>query len=132
MINNLRRAPPFILVVFLSFFTTKAHAQMTNSKQILIDKVIVPSEAVREFNTLLTFNRDFIKKLPGFIEDQVYERSDEDGNLVIITVAVWESGDAIKKAKEAVQAEYQKQGFNLQEVLKRLQITIDRGIYKIH
>lgn len=103
-----------------------------SSKQILIDKLIVPPKAVKEFITLLKFNRNFIKELPGFVEDQVYERSDEAGNLIVITIAVWESGDAIKKAKEAVQAEYQKQGFNLQDILKRLHITIDRGIYKTY
>ena len=86
-------------------------------EQILIDKLIVPEKAKQEFTEMLNFNRNFIKKLPGFIEDKVYERTDEDGNLICITVAVWESTEAIKKAKVAVQAEYQKQGFNLQDTL---------------
>ena len=43
---------------------------------------------------------------------------------------VWESADAVKKAKEAVQAEYKRQGFNPSEMVERLNITMERGIYK--
>jgi len=35
----------------------------------------------------------------------------------------------MEKAKEAVQAEYKKQGFDMSAMLKRLNITIDRGVY---
>lgn len=36
----------------------------------------------------------------------------------------------MKKEKEAVLAEYKRQNFDLAGMLKRLNITIDRGIYK--
>jgi len=75
-------------------------------------------------------NRNFVKTLPGFIEDAAYENTDNDGNLVCITIALWESVEALDKAKEAVQAEYKKQGFDLAEMLKRLNIVTDRGVYK--
>jgi hypothetical protein len=55
-----------------------------------------------------SINRKFIKILPGFIEDAAYEYTDKDGNLICITVAVWENVQALNKAKEAVQAEYKK------------------------
>src|SRR5207302_2545297 len=99
-------------------------------QQVLIDKFIVPQKSKQELFERMNINMNFIKKLPGFIEHTVYERDDEQGNLVIVTVALWENEDAIKKAKEAVQAEYKKQNFNLQEMLTRLNITIDRNIYK--
>ena len=99
-------------------------------QQIFIDRFIVPQKAIQEFTERVTINRNFIKKLPGFIRDAAYERTDAQGNLVVITVAVWENEEAINKAKEAVQAEYKKQGFNIAEMLERLNITIDRGIYK--
>jgi steroid delta-isomerase-like uncharacterized protein len=95
-----------------------------------IDKFLVPANGKQEFMERLKINRDFLKKLPGFIEDAAYERTDENGNLVFITIAVWENEDAIKKAKEAVQAEYKKQGFNMPAMLERLNITMDRGLYK--
>ena len=95
----------------------------------LIDKFIVPAKEKQEFMQRVNINRAFIKNLDGFIEDAAYERVDEVGNLIFVTVAMWKNEEAINKAKEAVQAEYKKEGFNMPEFLKRLDIKIDRGVY---
>jgi steroid delta-isomerase-like uncharacterized protein len=95
-----------------------------------IDKFIVPAKAKQEFVERMNINRNFIKKLPGFAGDEVYERTDEQGNFICITIAVWENEDALKKAKDAVQAEYKRQGFDPAKMLERLNITMDRGTYK--
>jgi predicted ester cyclase/heme-degrading monooxygenase HmoA len=94
-----------------------------------IDKFFVPAPAKKEFYERMHINRNFIKKLPGFIEDAVYEYTDDKGNLICITVAKWESKKAVETAKEAVQAEYKKQGFNPAEMFERLAITMDRALY---
>lgn len=94
-----------------------------------IDKFLVPAIARQEFYERMNINRNFIKTLPGFIEDAAYEYTDDQGNLICVTVALWENHEALAKAKEAVQAEYRKQGFDAAEMLKRLKITADRGIY---
>lgn len=99
-------------------------------KQIFIDRFFVPHAAKQEFTLRMNINRDFIKTLPGFIEDTAYERTDEHGNFLCITIAVWENEDVLNRAKEAVQEEYKKQGFNPAEMLERLQITMDRGTYR--
>ena len=99
-------------------------------EQIFIDKFFVPKNAKQEFDERMNINRNFISKLPGFIEDNAYVRTDEHGDFICVTVAVWKNEEAIKKAKEAVQAEYKKQGFDMQAMLKRLSIVIDRGVYK--
>jgi hypothetical protein len=78
----------------------------------------------------MKINRDFIKKLPGFIEDAAYTYQDENDNLICVTVARWRNMDFINKAKEAVQAEYRRENFDMPAMLKRLNISIDRGIYK--
>lgn len=108
--------------------------QLTNKKahngQIsFIDKFFVPAAAKKEFYERMSINRTFIKQLPGFITDDAYEYTDDNGNLVCVTVAQWESRDAFNKAREVVQAEYQKQGFDMPAMLKRLNISIDRGVY---
>jgi predicted ester cyclase len=95
-----------------------------------IDKFLVPEKARAEFMARVNINRDFIKTLPGFIRDAAYERTDENGDLIFITVAEWQNEDALKNAKEAVQAEYKRQGFNIREMFERLKITMDRGVYK--
>lgn len=94
-----------------------------------IDKFLVPANAIAEFKERTTFNRQFIKTLPGFITDAEYVYTDEQGNLICITVAQWENREALAKAKETVQAKYKEQGFNPAEMFKRLGITADRGIY---
>ncbi|MGH2565692.1 MAG: antibiotic biosynthesis monooxygenase family protein [Ginsengibacter sp.] len=99
-------------------------------EQIFIDKFFVPGNAKAEFEQQMNINRHFIKKLPGFIRDDVYERTDENGNFFYVTVAVWANEEAIQNAKNAVQVEYQEKGFDMAGMLKRLNILIDRGVYK--
>ncbi len=94
-----------------------------------IDSFIIPKAAWREFAERVKINRSFIKTLPGFIEDAAYERTDEQGNIHYVTVAVWQNEAALKQAKEAVQTEYKQQGFNPAEFMSRLKVTMDRGIY---
>ncbi|HWK04470.1 MAG TPA: ester cyclase [Puia sp.] len=95
-----------------------------------IDKFIVPEKGEQEFKERVKINRDFIKTLPGFIEDNAYESRDGQGNLIYLTVAVWESEAAVRDAKEAVQAAYKKEGFDPAEMMGRLKISMDRGLYK--
>jgi heme-degrading monooxygenase HmoA len=113
------------------FINPKDEKKMdTTVRKIFIDKFFVPKNAKKEFDNRMKINRNFIRTLAGFIEDNAYQRTDENGDFVIVTVAIWESEDAIKKAKEAVQAEYQRTSFDMPGMLKRLGITIDRGIYE--
>jgi predicted ester cyclase/heme-degrading monooxygenase HmoA len=115
-----------VLPVDLSQLTTKK----THTGQVtFIDKFFVPVAARQEFYERMGINRSFIKQLPGFIRDDAYECTDDKGNLVCVTLAQWESREAFNKAREAVQAEYAKQGFDIGAMLKRLNITLDRGVY---
>lgn len=98
-------------------------------EQIFIDRFIMPQNAKAEFVERMHINRSFIKQLPGFIGDEAYERTDEEGNFICVTIAVWASEEALKNAKELVQAEYQQQGFNLPAMLQRLDIRMERGQY---
>jgi predicted ester cyclase/heme-degrading monooxygenase HmoA len=107
----------------------KAHNGQVN----FIDKFLVPKAAIHEFQERVKINRAFIKTLPGFIEDAAYEYTDNEGNLICVTIAFWQSREALNKAKEAVQEFYKKDGFNPAETFERLHITVDRGIYtQIH
>jgi hypothetical protein len=78
----------------------------------------------------MSYNRSFLKMLPGFIKDEAYAQTDDKGNLTVITIALWENMDSINKAKEAVQAEYKRIGFTLPEFLQRSNITLERGIFQ--
>lgn len=94
-----------------------------------IDKFFVPAAARTAFLERMRINRDFIATLPGFIEDAAYVHTNDHGDLICVTVALWENEEALAKAKEAVQAEYKKQGFDMAEMVKRLNVVVDRGVY---
>src|SRR5258708_16539110 len=91
----------------------ETHAKSQGLERIFIDRFMVPQKSKQEFIERMNINRNFLKNLPGFVEDTIYERNDEQGNLICVTVAVWASEEAIKEAREAVQSEYKKEGFNL-------------------
>jgi len=110
----------------------KGQAQIRESSMqlVLIDRFVVPSDARVEFLQRMSINRNFIRKLPGFIGDAASEQIGGDSEFNYVTVAVWKNAEAFENARKAVVAEYQKQNFDLQGMLKRQNIKIDRAIYK--
>ncbi|MBM9499038.1 antibiotic biosynthesis monooxygenase [Leptospira sp. 201903071] len=100
-------------------------------QKILIDRFIVPKSGREEFFQRVKINRDFIKVLPGFIQDSAYSR-EEDDLLFFVTVAVWKDEVALENAKKEVFEEYKRQGFDIPAMLKRLGISIERGIFEKH
>lgn len=98
---------------------------------VLIDRFTVPRDSQQEFIERMEYNRSFIRELPGFLRDAVYQRFDEDGKLTLITVAVWENEQVLSEAREAVQAQYKSEDFDPAALLERLNITSDRGIYTL-
>jgi heme-degrading monooxygenase HmoA len=97
---------------------------------ILIDQFTVPLQSREQFLERMRINRNFIRNLPGFIQDMAFEQTEENGQYRCITLATWENKEAFAQAKQAVADMYQKQGFNLPEMLSRLEIQMDRGIYR--
>ncbi|MES2650506.1 MAG: ester cyclase [Bacteroidota bacterium] len=94
-----------------------------------IDKFLVPKTSIEEFVKRMNYNRAFIKTLSGFINDQVFEQKDNEGNLTIITIAVWENQDKLNEAKTVIQTEYRRIKFNPIEFYDRLNIKMERGEY---
>jgi predicted ester cyclase/heme-degrading monooxygenase HmoA len=95
-----------------------------------IDKFTVPAASKDEFMKMMSYNRHFIKALPGFIEDEAYIQTDTAGNLIITTIATWQDEQTLNKAKEAVQAEHKRTNFSPQDFYKRLNIQLERGNYR--
>jgi predicted ester cyclase len=95
-----------------------------------IDKFFVPAPAKEQFLERMKINRDLIKTLSGFIEDKAYIHTDDNDNLICITIALWKDMEAVRKAKDIVQEAYKKQGFNLQAFLSSSNITMERALFK--
>jgi steroid delta-isomerase-like uncharacterized protein len=96
----------------------------------LIDKFHVPAASIQEFEERVRHNRAILRNLTGFIRDEAYSHTDDQGNMTCITVAIWKDQASIDQAKKAVQEAYQNEGFNMPAMLTRLGITMERGIYK--
>lgn len=111
-------------------FIQSLNPGVLKDRVIFIDKFLVPTNVKEEFIARMNHNRDYIKGLPGFVHDNAYEQAAADETLVIITVAVWEDEEALNQAKEAVQSEYKRTGFNPAEFMERLKVKMERGTYR--
>jgi hypothetical protein len=99
-------------------------------RQIFIDRFILPESAWEVFAERMNYNRQFIKNIPGFIQDKAYKSMDGEGNILIITIAEWENEESLKKAKDLVQAEYARIDFNPAEFMSKLNVKMERQIYQ--
>ena len=111
----------------LSLLATK---RINGDQVSFIDKFLVPQASIEAFSERMNYNRNFIKKQPGLVKSERYDQHDENNNLAVMTIAVWQSQDHLDKAKSAMQAEFKRIGFDPQEFYKRLNIKMERGIYK--
>ena len=96
---------------------------------VSIDIFIVPEESVKAFQEQSRKIQSFIKTLPGFIEGFSYEKQSGDSKYNFMTTAVWKNEEAFEKAGKAIWAEFQKQGFNPQELFVKLKIERIRSEY---
>ena len=96
---------------------------------VLIDRFVVPKESMSEFLKAVHDSSSFLRTLPGFVEGFVYQNTDGSGRQNIITTAVWANEEAFQNAKQAALAEFQKRGFNPPEIMKRLRVEIERGVF---
>ena len=81
------------------------------------------------FKEKLDYNRAFIKKIEGFIEDNVIVKKNDSTTIYLTTIAVWQNQESLDNAKKMVQDEYKRIGFNPKEFNKNLNIEMTHGIY---
>lgn len=133
-----------LLLNMLSFSQVKPNHSVTKSKtevimetqsqdslQIsFIDKFFVPKNSIDEFKQKMNYNRIFLSNLSGYVTGDAFEQKDTEGNLIIITIAVWENQDNLDNAKNSMQKEFKRINFNPGEFYHRLNIKAERGLYK--
>lgn len=94
-----------------------------------VDKFVVPTEARSEFLSRVRDTHALLKTLPGFVQDWIFEQTGGPGRFNLVTTVEWSSQDAIERAKADVSALHQRTGFNAGELMARLGITADVGVY---
>jgi heme-degrading monooxygenase HmoA len=95
-----------------------------------VDKFSVPSSARKEFINRVHRNHEFLRTLPGFIQDNILEQVGGPGQFNFVTIVVWDSEESIEAARNAVTANYEKIGFNPREMFANLGIKADLANYK--
>src|SRR5262245_46183553 len=96
-----------------------------------IDSFSVPAAARTEFDAAMRRNLRFLHTLPGFVSHTAFEKASGPSTFNIVTIAIWESTEAIAQAAEAVRAYYEKIGFNPAAALSRWGVAAEIGQYEI-
>lgn len=97
--------------------------------QFRIDRFTVPPASRPELEAAIHRSTELLRVQPGFLGHVVFERQGEPGVTTLVTMAAWESPEAIAKAGEAVRAHYQRIGLDVPALLARLGVTMERGNY---
>jgi heme-degrading monooxygenase HmoA len=97
---------------------------------VLIDTFIVAEEFKSRFLEEVHKSAAFLRTLPGFVEGFVYEKMDGESRHNVMTTAVWKDKAAFQAAKKAAASEFQRIGFNPQEIMKALRVEIERATYQ--
>jgi Antibiotic biosynthesis monooxygenase len=105
--------------------------QSNPNLQFRIDAFSVPAPARPEFEAAIHPNLAFISTLPGFMNHLVFEKTSGPTTFEIVTIAVWESEEAIAAAAEKVRAYYLSMGFDMPAMVARLGITASLGYYRV-
>jgi heme-degrading monooxygenase HmoA len=95
-----------------------------------VDKFVVPQRAHEEFLKRVRATHQVLRRQPGFIRDTLLEQVAGPGRFNIVTVAEWESQEAIDAARVVVKKAHAESGFSPQEAMARLGIEADIANYK--
>jgi heme-degrading monooxygenase HmoA len=107
------------------------HHSLKESPQIYrIDFFVVPSSARTEFLDKVERTHEFLRTLPGFVQDYILEQTGGPGAFNVVTIAIWDSAEALEAARKAVMARHEAMGFNPQEMFARLDIKADLATYR--
>jgi heme-degrading monooxygenase HmoA len=92
-----------------------------------VDSFFVPDAARAEFEAQMRRNQALLETLPGFRGHVVFEKTGGPTTFNVVTIAVWESGEALEKAGVEVRAHYQKVGFDMPAALARWGVKAELG-----
>lgn len=99
--------------------------------QFRIDAFEVPEDTRAEFEEATRRNLAFLATLPGFRGHLVFRKTGGASRFDVVTIAVWESREALDAAGSAVRAYYQRIGFDRAEALARWRVSSELGGYAV-
>ncbi|WP_341836511.1 antibiotic biosynthesis monooxygenase [Chitinophaga pollutisoli] len=101
------------------------------SEQVaVIDKISIPQKAIAAYAEKSLFIRNTLRQQPGFVKYEIFQQTDDSGDLQVITVATWEHRQRMEDASVVIREAMQRAGINLPAFLAQHAITMERGIYQ--
>lgn len=94
-----------------------------------LDQFVVPLPARAEFMARVRETHAILHAQPGFVRDDLLEQPHGSDKVRIVTVVQWRGEAAVRAAREKVRQGQAAQGFDPQELMARLGITADMGVY---
>src|SRR5690606_18491299 len=97
----------------------------------VIDKINIPQKAIAEYSQKSLFIRNTLRQQPGFVKYDIFKQKSDNGNLRVITVAIWSDRQYMDNARLVIREEMQKAGINMPAFLEQNGITMERDIYQV-
>lgn len=97
---------------------------------VLIDSFVVPEGSLEAFLSAVRQSSSILRRLPGFVEGFVYEKTDGDGRHNVVTTAVWADDAAFQNAKKSALEAFRRIGFHPPEIMKKLGVQMERAVYR--
>jgi heme-degrading monooxygenase HmoA len=94
-----------------------------------LDSFSIPDAAREGFEAAMKRNLAFIRTLPGFGGHVVLEKQSGDSSFNLVTLAVWESQEALDRAGAEVRAHYERIGFDMAGALRGWGVELVRADY---
>lgn len=94
-----------------------------------VDRFAVPAAAEPEFLERVRATHALLEAQPGCLQSLILRQVSSTGDVTFVTLAAWESDAAIEAAKAAVRQAQEAANFRPSDLLDRLGIAADIGIY---
>ncbi len=101
----------------------------TPAPAVRLDAFILPEAARAPFLARMEENLAFIRTLPGFQGHVVLEKQAGEGAFDLVTLATWDSPEALEAAGRAVRAHHQQRGLDLPGLLAGWGVQMVRADY---
>ena len=108
-----------------------SHSSLTtpNGPVYRVDKFTVPAQSVPAFMARVQLIKGMLDTMAGCRQNLVLQQAGESGEVKVVTIAEWESRQAITAAMVQVQVRYAAQGFDPAAFMQALDVKADMGVY---
>ncbi|HEV7253093.1 MAG TPA: antibiotic biosynthesis monooxygenase [Mesorhizobium sp.] len=106
------------------------NAQTSAAPVFRADRFVVPQAARAEFLSRVKQTHTVLRQQPGFVRELILERQAGSAESHIITIVEWESAAVMSGVREVVAAHQKSVGFNPAELIARLGIEAEFGVYE--